>query len=313
MKIGLIADDFTRINLEMEEGLTVINLSPATWRFDLTLHNIDVLLVESAWLGFKGKWQHKIAKYDNKNMNQQLKNLVDYCNKRKIPAIFWNKEDPVNYDRFKHNINNFKVCLTTEKNMIDEYRKSFRNLADVSVMPFFFQPKLHNPKPIACIPELESKVVFCGGLYVSEFPDRSKRLKESIDALGVENVVVYDRFNRKVPGWELIERIEIKPSFDYKNSKVHYQSGIAQLNVNSIDGSNTMFSRRMIELIACGAKVLDVTRFKESSILSPFVTQVVNKKDVIKALEVDTPPIDFNYLVEHYSVASFIKKLKTYT
>ena len=312
MKIGLIADDFTRINLEMEEGLKIINLSPATWRFDLALHNIDVLLVESAWLGFKGKWQHKIAKYDIDTMNQQLKNIVDYCNKRKIATIFWNKEDPVNYGRFKHNLNGFKVCLTTEKNMISEYRKNYKDLSDVSVMPFFFQPKLHNPKPVKRISELRDKVVFCGGLYATEFPERSERLKESINAIGVENVVVYDRFNRKVPGWEVIEGLDIKPSFNYQNSKVHYQSGLAQINVNSIDGSNTMFSRRMIELIACGANVVDITRFKGSSILSPFVKQVTNKNDIIKALETDAPCIDYNYLVEHYSAATFLKKLETY-
>lgn len=315
MIIGLIADDFTRISLEMEEGARIINLSPKSWGFDLRLQKIDVLVVESAWLGFKGKWQRKIANYDNAGMDKQLQKLVDYCNRKKIPTIFWNKEDPVNYDRFKHNLQGFKVCLTTEENMVPNYKTRFDNFKDISVMPFFFQPKIHNPQPGLLLPELEGKIVFCGGLYAQEFPERAVRLEQTVESLGAEKVVIYDRFKGQESGWDSMASIKgltVSQSFSYDESKAHYQSGIAQINVNTVDGSKTMYSRRMIELLACGAKVIDVTNHKRQGVLSPFVIQVSNKTDTINALDTEAPLIDFDYLVENYSTAAFINKLETY-
>ena len=308
MKIGLIADDFTRINLEMEAGIKVINLSPKSWRVDLALNSIDVLLVESAWRGFKGKWQRKIAKYEMDNLDLQLNKLITYCRGKKIPSIFWNKEDPVNYERFKHNLHSFDICLTTEETMIPRYKQNFNNLKDVAIMPFFFQPALHNPSK----GEVSEKVVFCGGLYSTEFPDRANRLKKGIDFIGGENVVVYDRFNSNNTEWNSIKGVEVAAAFSYNNSKKHYQSGLAQINVNSFDGSSTMFSRRMLELIACGAHVIDLTAYKGKGDLSQYVTQVSNKNDMIKAFEVSATCVEFDYLVELYSAGNFINTLKNY-
>lgn len=312
MKIGLIADDFTRINLEMEDGLRIINLSPNNWKYLLAVHSIDVLLVESAWRGFKNKWQRRIAKYEIDAVDVQLNKIIEHCKKKKIPCIFWNKEDPVNYERFKHNLPAFDVCLTTEVEKAAQYKKDFNNLKDVVVAPFFFQPKLHNPCKEEVLPELSQKFVFCGGLYANEFPDRAKRLRDGISSIGRENVVVYDRFNAQESEWNSIKGISIQPAFSYENSKKYYQSGVAHINVNSFDGSSTMFSRRMLELVASGTHVIDLTSYKGKGILSEFVTQVSSKNDTIKALDATAPDIDFQYLLETYSANSFVNKLIKY-
>jgi len=311
MKIGLIADDFTRINLELEPGLIVRNLTPAMLPFDL-LRNLDCILVESAWRGYLNTWKGKIARYENK-ASTWLITLLKIARLRGIKTVFWNKEDPVSFDRFKHLCEYFDVVLTTEEELIPEYKKMVDKRVVVESQSFFFQPHLHNSAKNDDAKESE-EILFCGGLYKSEFPDRFARLDMAVTALKNENIVVFDRFSSGDSSWESVfyENVIKKESFAYKQSKQYYQAGFAHLNVNSVDGSRTMFSRRMLELIACGSKVIDLTNFKNKSILSDFVIQASNKDEVRDALDRNMPNIDHTYIRENYSVASFIKRLKSY-
>ena len=314
MRIALIADDFTRTCLQLEPNLDVINITPLNWRYHFLLRKPDVLIVESAWLGFKGSWKKKVANYGSEQIDKQLKALLKYCRNNNVTTIFWNKEDPINYQRFKHNLAEFDVCLTTEQEMLGRYKKEFNNLKAVQLMPFFFQPRLHNPSLGKVVEDLKGKLIFCGGLYKTEFPDRAQRLNNAIEALGPKNVVVYDRFEKGESSWQGVSGLEIRKPFMYQDSKVVYQSGLAHLNVNSLDDSKTMFSRRMIELLACGAHVIDVTAYKGKGLLSPFVTQVNVKEctqnEVRAALECERPAVDYNYLTEQYSVNTFIKTIE---
>ncbi len=320
MRIALIADDFTRTCLQLEPDIDVINITPLNWRYHFLLAKPDVLIVESAWLGFKGSWKKKIANYGNDHINKNLQSLLKYCRNNNVSTMFWNKEDPVNYQRFKHNLTEFDVCLSTEQEMLGQYKKEFNNLKAVQLMPFFFQPKLHNPSFGRVVEDLKDKVIFCGGLYKTEFPDRANRLNNVIEALGQKKIVVYDRFEGGESSWQGFSDLEIRKPFMYKDSKTYYQSGLAHLNVNSLDGSKTMFSRRMIELLACGAHVIDITAHKSKGLLSPYVTQVSvaqayikesTQKEVRAALECERPVVDYDYLTEQYSVNTFIKKIQT--
>ncbi|MEY8200847.1 MAG: hypothetical protein RPS47_16540 [Colwellia sp.] len=316
MNIALISDDFTRTCLQLEPNVKITNVTPLNWRYRFMVKKPDVLIVESAWLGFKNSWKKKIASYGNEQINKQLQTLLKYCRNNNVATVFWNKEDPVNYQRFKHNLAEFDVCLTTEQEMLGKYKKEFKNLKSVQLMPFFFQPKLHNLQVDTVIEGLNSKIIFCGGLYKAEFPDRAQRLNNAVRALGKNNVVVYDRFERGAAAWEIEDSesafndFEIRKPFAYQDSKTYYQSGMAHLNVNSLDGSTTMFSRRMLELIACGAHVLDVTAHKGKGLLSPFVTQVTTSQEVVTALNCEPPKIEFDYLTQNYSVNSFVKKIE---
>ncbi len=177
-------------------------------------------------------------------------------------------------------------------------------------MPFFFQPKLHNPQAGNVIEDLSEKTVFCGGLYATEFPGRAVRLNNAIDALEPQNVVVYDRFKQGDSSWQEFKGLDVRPPFTYEHSKSYYQAGRNHLNVNSVDGSKTMFSRRMLELLACGAHVIDLTNYKDKGVLSPFVTQVKTKKEALAAVNCKRPEVDFNHLNEQYSVKNFTQKIE---
>lgn len=311
MRIGLVADEFTRRCLELEQGIEVVNLRKGKYPLQVLLKGLDLVLVESAWLGYKNSWKRKVAFYDDTaNSFDHIHWLTTLCRIKSIPTLFWNKEDPVCFERFKHQVPKFDVVLTTDSNMLSRYQKETK-AKKVLQQSFFFQPELHNPEPIDKSNQYDGKTLFCGGYYGKEYPNRAERLDWAVEGVGKKNVVVFDRFNGAKSGWHKHKGLKIEPSFDYEKSKQFYQAGAAHLNVNSVDGLETMFSRRMLELVACNQKVIDITNYKKKSVLSEFVIQVSNAKEAKYALNKDKPNIDYQYLIETYSVNAFMKKLKS--
>lgn len=313
MKLGLIADDFTRVCLELEPGLEVVNLTSGDYFFDIAFKNIDVILIESAWLGFLGSWKGKVALYKKRNKLNHIALLSKIARFKKIPLVFWNKEDPVCFDRFKHQIEYVDICLTTDANKVDAYKQLLKPKQKVAVQSFFFQPALHNPKVEAIDNSLTDKTLFCGGYYQQEYPDRAQRLDMAVASIGESNVVIYDRFESGRSSWQNYKQdngLVVKPAFQYADSKYYYQQGRAHINVNSLDGLSTMFSRRMLELVACNQKVIDLTHYKKKSLLSEFVLQADNKCEIKQALGQEKPNIDFQYLKNEFSVNTFLNKLK---
>jgi hypothetical protein len=312
VKIGLIADEFTTTLLKYEPGVEVILIDPDFWRVQFFSNNIDILLVESAWLGVKGKWHRKIAKYDNMPVNITLKKITTYCRKKNITTVFWNKEDPVHFNRFVHNLDFFDICFTTEELLIDEYKKLFPHLKVIDTTSFFFQPRLHNPTKGKVISSLSKDIIFCGGLYESEFPERAERLFMALDAYSDKSLTVFDRFNKGNNSWLDYQGFNRKQTFDFIDSKMYYQSGFAHINVNTCDSSRTMYSRRMLELLACGSKVIDITKHKGKCVLSHLTLQASNTTELKMILDKPAPTSQFDFLEENYSVANFINKLSHY-
>jgi hypothetical protein len=68
----------------------------------------------------------------------------------------------------------------------------------------------------------------------------------------------------------------------------------------------------MLELLACGSKVIDITKHKGKGALSNFTLQASNTADLQRMLKKQAPEIPFDYLEENYSVANFTKQLTNY-
>ena len=94
----------------------------------------DMLLVESAWAGNGGDWRYKIT-YNKPQEHNQLFPLLDYCKEKSIPAVFWNKEDPPNYDKFIDAAKRFDFIFTTDQNCIDKYKLDAPDSV-IDVLPF---------------------------------------------------------------------------------------------------------------------------------------------------------------------------------
>ena len=118
--VAAILDTFTESCLRYEADLVL--LSPKHWKSQLERAKPAFLLVESAWAGNDGAWRYLLSNYRKRDVNP-VRELVKYCRERRIATVFWNKEDPPNFDVFIAAAKDFDFIFTTDEDCITEYRK----------------------------------------------------------------------------------------------------------------------------------------------------------------------------------------------
>jgi spore maturation protein CgeB len=256
VKIACIFDEFSMTCFQ--EQVELITFTPDNWEEVLGKNPPDALIVESAWKGNFGAWEYMIAKYNNQDQSA-LHSLIKWCNDNEIPTSFWNKEDPIHFEKFIHTAKLFDHIFTTDSNMIAEYKKASKK-DTVYALPFSAEPKLHNP--IKLDEERINKISFAGSYYANRHEDRKKDMDDMLDIAAEFGLHIYDRnFSRskgKRTDFSFPERFEdnIIGSLKYDEVGKAYKGYKVMLNVNSVKYSPTMFSRRVFEGLASGTPIL---------------------------------------------------------
>ena len=253
--VGGILDEFTAACFQPECEL--IAFRPDNWQAVLEPQSPQVVFVESAWKGNHGSWQYRVAKYA-KNMGDELLDLLAWTKHKHIPSLFWNKEDPVHFDRFIDKAQLFDYIFTTDADCIDAYRRAVGH-GRVFALPFAAQPQIHNPivEHVRVHP-----VCFAGTYYGGSFADRRQDMEHLLRPALDFGLHIYDR-QYGVVGDDAaqfrfpdIYQPAIKGRLDYADMVEAYRKYKVFLNVNSVKTSPTMFSRRVFELLACGTPVI---------------------------------------------------------
>nr|WP_269437247.1 glycosyltransferase [Arthrobacter caoxuetaonis] len=255
MKIGIIADQFTTTGLEPEAQ--IVSLLPGQWHKTIEESRLDALFVESAWEGPGGVWKGKVGFYDEQSFSE-LRELVSFCRSRSIPTIFWNKEDPVHFNRFRETAQLFDYVFTSDDKSIPNYLKDAGpHLKSVSSLPFYAQPALHNP--LSGSMPYEHTVAYAGSYYGARYPERSAQLQKLLAAAIPSGLSIYDRqhLNPESP-YKFPPKLApyVKGGLTYLETIDVYKSHPVHVNVNSVLNSGTMFSRRVYEIAACGGVVI---------------------------------------------------------
>lgn len=253
LRVAAVLDEFSRACLLPD--VTLLSLDARLWRMQLAWFRPDLLFVESAWRGSRDSWKLRVASYEGRR-DDTLARLVAHCRAKHIPTVFWNKEDPVHFHRFVDSASLFDFVFTTDEGVVSEYERACGK-APGSVQPLLFaaQPELHhpvgaNPHDIVC---------FAGSYGEAEFPERRRDLEMLLDASMGLQLEILDRTARtKIQDKGFPERFRpyVIGSLDYRALADKYRSCKVFLNVNSVRESKTMFSRRVFELLACGASVV---------------------------------------------------------
>ena len=264
--IALIADAFTQLALTPE--VEVIHLTPRNWRWQLLAHKPpDILFVESAWRGYRDKWKGKLAQSlnhsDSRNpdhastaTSNTLINIVQWFKQRRIPTLFWNKEDPISFTRFKAVAALFDVIYTTDCNSAANYRSAaFANTQFVGTLPFAVQPRLfYCDNRIHRLPN----IVFVGGFYGNEYPQRSQQQQDIMTSLKDQSLIIYDRFWKKGKPCRFPNTLikHCKPAIAPDKTAALFRQHQLYLNFNTVNDSATMLSRRVFEIAACGGVII---------------------------------------------------------
>lgn len=253
LRVGLIADQFTSETLGA--SMQTVPLDRAGWRAQLD--GLDLIFVESAWKGNGGQWFRGVGQYDD-DEHADIRALLTAARELGIPSVFWNKEDPVHFARFVGTASLCDHVFTTDANMIGAYlAKGIGTVRTASALPFYAQPRIHNPLPSAR--PFEHTVAYAGTFYGQRFAKRSAELASLLHAAQEFGLTIYDR-QADDPDSPYRFPPDLQPfvrgSLPYDEVIDAYGSHVANLNVNSVSDSPSMFSRRVVEIAACGGIVL---------------------------------------------------------
>lgn len=255
IRLGLIADEFTTSTLSANVDVVVIDRE--SWKKQLATKAIDVLFVESAWSGNQGQW-HRGVGYYSEQESKDLFELLDYCSESNIPTVFWNKEDPVHFARFAETAKRFDHIASTDSRMLLKYLKLPECRAkSAQAIPFFADPHIHNPLPPKGA--FKDTVAYAGSYYGDRYKYRSRQLYRMLTALKDYGLTIYDRqFDNPDSPYEFPPEFRqfVAGSLPYREVIDSYKTHLAHINVNSVADSPTMFSRRVVEIGACGGLVL---------------------------------------------------------
>ena len=253
--VGLIADEFTTSTLAA--SMNVVPLDRSRWREQLESAGLDLVLIESAWEGNGGQWHRGIGAYEPEE-HQDIRDLLARARELGITSAFWNKEDPIHIKRFRPTAALCDHVFTTDAAMIPTYLSTPGAVTrTASAMPFYAQPAIHNPLPSER--PYRHTVAYAGTYYGDRYKERSKELYRMLETSSAFGVTIYDRqaTNPDSP-------YRFPPEFarfsegalPYGEVIDSYKSHLAHLNGNSVMQSPSMFSRRVVEIAACGGIAL---------------------------------------------------------
>lgn len=242
LRVAAVMDRFTLDSYAPECNL--LELTPTGWKTEIDQFAPDLVFIESAWKGKDDLWYRKIA-----NGSKEFFEMADYCHAKKIPMVFWNKEDPIYTTTFLPVAHACDVVFTTDIDCIEQYKTALGH-DRVYHLHFAAQPKLHNP-----IEKYERKNKFCfAGAYYHRYPKRAEVFDAFADVFDKrEGLDIYDRnYQSALPEHAFPERYNrmILGKLDPSEIDVAYKGYMYGINMNSVNQSQTMFARRVFEMLA---------------------------------------------------------------
>ena len=242
LRVAAIVDDFTGLSLEPECELT--HLTPAAWRTELETARPQLLFVESAWRGKGGVWHNTVGYFPT-----ELREIVAWCRDRGIPTAFWNKEDPVHFSTFLTTATAFDHVFTTDIDCIGRYKAALGH-DRVHLLPFAVQPRTHHP-----LEELTREDAICfAGSYYRRYPERTRDLDSFLEHLPrFRPVEIFDRNAGSTdPDYAFPQdyQAHVVGTLPPEEIARAYKGYRYAINLNSVKQSQTMFARRVFELLA---------------------------------------------------------------
>jgi len=247
-RVAGIMDEFTTASYMPE--CIYLPLDPDNACRQLEEFKPDFVFVESAWHGNDNTWNRMVS-----TVSDPLTDMLAWCKENGIPSVFWNKEDPVHFNTFITAAGLCDFVFTTDMDCIPAYKEALGH-ERVYFLPFAAQPQSHNP--IATMPRKDA-FNFAGSYYL-RYPERQRDIAAIIDTVSTfRPVEIYDRNHENDhPHYKFPEdyRSMILGSLPFSEIDKAYKGYRYGINMNTIKQSQTMFARRVFELMASNTVVV---------------------------------------------------------
>lgn len=256
VRVGVICDQMTFD--EFRQECRAVFITPQNWRAVLLETPPDFLLCESAWHGTAGSggcWRGRI--YRNHSVafehRRALFDILEACKRRGIPTVFWNKEDPAffgsrQYD-FVDTALRFDHIFTTAEECVPQYQALGHR--HVHLLRFGFSPGLFNPLGSG---GMKREAFFAGSWYQDQ-PERCRDM-ERLFQYAEDNGIPCTIYDRNYGARETLNRFpekyrdKIRPPVPFTGLSGITKQYLYALNVNTVRSSETMFARRVYEMMA---------------------------------------------------------------
>ncbi|WP_270450286.1 glycosyltransferase [Kocuria marina] len=249
-RVAMIADAFLFETFEHTADITY--LTPENFRS--VAKNSDVLVIASTWRGRFEDW-HGTSTVGGPVRTE----VIPAFRANGVPIVFYSKEDPPNYVRFRPLAAEADVVFTSAQDMIPAYQADCPEVTTVRSLTFGVNPYLHTPVGSRRIQRQE--VLFAGSWLSHKYPQRRNDAKVLFD--GVLNagreLLIIDRNSRLGD-----ERYHFPQQYlDFVGPGVEHRALMklqrtvdVHVNLNSVYASPTMYANRVVELQAMGKFVL---------------------------------------------------------
>lgn len=249
-RVAMIADTFLYETYEGTANITYV--TPENFR-DVA-RTSDVLILTSTWRGRFEDWHGTTA-----SAGLVRSEVIPAFRARDVPVIFYSKEDPPNYARFRPLAQEADVIFTSAQEMIPSYAADCPEVGDIRPLTFGVNPLLHTP--VGSRRVRHSEILFAGSWLSHKYPARqsaARFLFSGVLDAGRDLLIVDRNSSLGDPKYfypqEFVDHVG--PGLGHRELMKVQRSVDVHLNLNSVTNSGTMYANRVVELQAMGAFVL---------------------------------------------------------
>lgn len=250
-----ILDEFSEQCLASE--MQLFRLSRTNFTKQISSSTSDMIFAESAWRGNDKAWEYAFTSPGLKHKNaQELISALQTAKEKGLLRVFWNKEDPLHFDKFLPIARYFDIIFTTDENCIDIYKKALNN-NNIFTLPFAAQPRIHNPADR--FRTSADSLCFAGSYFAENHGHRRQQMDALLPLITKFDGTIFDRMseenNHRYSFPQQYEK-HTRPRVSFNEMSKIYKRYKAFLNVNTITDSPTMMSRRVYEILASGTPII---------------------------------------------------------
>ncbi|XID75576.1 glycosyltransferase [Alkanindiges sp. WGS2144] len=269
-----------------QDGFPGFAISRQKFEEQITSSSSDFAFFESAWKANKSQWVYAFNSPNLQHKNaQDLFRVISLLRAKRMPIIFWNKEDPMHYEMFKPIAKEADYVFTTDILKVEQYKKDLGHNR-VWELPFAAPIRITNPVGRF---ELDTEnICFAGTYYAKNHPERKEQMDKLLPVLLKFGGTIYNRASNLSSDNYLFPEIYqpiLRDGVNFEEMTRLYKKFKIFLNVNTITNSPTMMSRRVYELLASGTPVISTPSKAITEQFPGIVLTVRNEKEAELAVE----------------------------